>query len=133
MNRVDVVGAAIIKDDKVLAAQRSPKMKSAYKWEFAGGKVEPGESHQEALVRELREELGITAEISDYIATGFTVSEGREIALHVYETRIVAGIPEAKEHMRLMWIKIPEIETLDWAEADLPACDELIRRYRKIQ
>ena len=64
---VHVVGAAIMNDGRCLAAQRGPSMQMAGKWEFPGGKVEPGETPEVALTRELREELAISAEVGEWL------------------------------------------------------------------
>lgn len=131
MQEIHVVGAAIIKDGKILAAQRSHEMKSSLKWEFAGGKVEANETHQQALEREIQEELGISIKVHDHIATGCSEADGRKIVLHVYEAELLDGIPHAREHSQVKWIDAGGIENMDWAEADIPACKELIRKYKK--
>ncbi|AEV67966.1 (deoxy)nucleoside triphosphate pyrophosphohydrolase [Acetivibrio clariflavus] len=129
MHEIEVVGAAIIEDNKVLAAQRSEIMKLPLKWEFAGGKVQKGETHEKALVRELREELGIEVSVGDFIAKGSSVIEDRLINLYVYSAKILKGVPQAREHARIMWIDIEDIMKLDWAEADLPACEQLLKKF----
>lgn len=130
MKEIEVVGAAIIKDGKVLAAQRSAEMYPPLKWEFPGGKVEKGESHVKALEREIFEELGIIVRVKDFIAKGSHETRDRKITLHVYMADIVEGEPQKKEHSSLEWIGIGEFERLDWAEADIPACREIVRRMR---
>lgn len=129
MDEIHVVGAAIINGTMVLAAQRSSKMNSPLKWEFVGGKVEKGETHKQALEREVYEELGIRIETKRHIATGTSFTKDKKIILDVYECCIKEGIPQAKEHAQLKWIQIAEIRNYEWAEADIPACKELIR-YR---
>lgn len=126
MEEVHVVGAAIRNGKRILAAQRSEKMGTALKWEFPGGKVEGNETHKEALKRELAEELGIKVDVKEHIATGYAVKDGRKIVLHVYNTGIIDGNPEAREHKQLKWIDICDIMELDWAEADVPACRKLL-------
>jgi 8-oxo-dGTP diphosphatase len=128
MQEIQVVGAAIIDGNRVLAAQRSADMSTPLKWEFAGGKVEEGETHQQALKRELREELGVSVEVMGHIASGSSISGERKYLLHVYEARLLEGVPVSNEHAQLMWVDIGNIMELDWAEADLPACRELVRR-----
>lgn len=129
MHEIEVVGAAIINGNKVLAAQRSEIMKLPLKWEFPGGKIQKGETHEEALIRELREELGIDISVSDFIAKGSSVVDNRLINLYVYSAKILKGIPQAREHARLMWTDIGNIMNLDWAEADLPACKQLLKNF----
>ena len=130
MDEIHVVGAAIRSGDRVMAAQRSAHMNSALKWEFPGGKIEKGESHQEALCREIQEELGLVVEVKEYIATGYSEVDGRRILLYIYEAEIKEGQLVLKEHAQVKWVEISRIMELDWAEADVPACEELQRKYR---
>jgi 8-oxo-dGTP diphosphatase len=132
MKEIHVVGAAILEGSKVLAAQRSNAMSSPMKWEFAGGKVEPGETHQQALQRELKEELGIEAEVGESLATGRSDQDDHIIFLHVYEASVLQGEPVAFEHARIRWVEIDGMGELDWAEADIPACKELMKRYGSV-
>lgn len=129
MQEIHVVGAAIRDGNKILAAQRSEKMSVPLKWEFVGGKVEQGETHEQALERELTEEMGIKIRVGKYIASGSEESNGRKIILHVYEAEILDGEPTAREHAQIRWVDISELERLDWAIPDIPACEELLRMY----
>lgn len=126
MREIEVVGAAIIEGNKVLVAQRSEKMKAPLKWEFAGGKVHENETHEVALKRELREELSIDISVGEFIAKGFSLVEDKKINLYVYSAQILNGVPQKSEHARIMWVYIDKIMELDWAEADLPACEQLL-------
>ena len=130
MCEIEVVGAAIVNGNKVLAAQRSEIMKSPLKWEFAGGKVHKNETHEAALKRELKEELGIDVGIGDFIAMGSSIVEDKKINLYVYSAQILDGVPKRSEHAKIMWIDIDKIMELDWAEADLPACEKLLDLYK---
>lgn len=129
MKEVHVVGAAILDGSAVLAARRSIAMSTPLKWEFAGGKVEEGESHEEALEREIFEELGVRITVRGFLADGVHESNDRRIFLHVYEAGIIDGKPEPMEHSELKWIEIDRLGELDWADADIPACKELMKRY----
>lgn len=132
MLEINVVGAAILEDGKVLAAKRSAKMNPPFKWEFAGGKVESGETHEQALSREIHEELGITIRVGGFVAKGFFDDGDKRIVLYVYEASITEGLPVSREHSDIRWIDIDAMESLDWAEPDIPACRELMRRYGSI-
>ena len=125
-----MVGAAILQDDTCLVAQRGETMAEPLKWEFPGGKIEPGESHEDALVREIREELHVDIEVGDYLGRGESVSNERRIVLDVYTARILSGELHLAEHRRADWLAADEIHRLDWAEADLPILAELERRLR---
>jgi 8-oxo-dGTP diphosphatase len=129
MQEIHVVGAAIVSDDKVLAAQRSADMESPFKWEFVGGKIEKGETHTQALEREVEEEMGIKIKVNGFLATGVSNVDEKKIVLHVYEAEIIEGEPTAKEHAKLEWVELDEMSMLDWAEPDIPACKVLMKRY----
>ena len=132
MLEIHVVGAAILEGGKVLAAQRSAKMYPPFKWEFAGGKVERGETHQQALSREIYEELGIKIKVGGFIAEGSFDDGDKRIVLYVYEASITEGLPVPREHSEIIWIEIDAMGSLDWAEPDIPVCRELMRKYGSI-
>lgn len=118
------VVAAVIEDGRgcVLVAQRPPHKHLALKWEFPGGKVDPGESPEAALLRELREELGIEAEIVRPLPR-FTHDYGSVvIAMIPFVCRLAPGsaAPHPHEHVALRWVPPAELATLDLAAADLP-------------
>lgn len=91
-------------------------MREPLKWEFPGGKVEPGESATAALVRELREELGIVVQVGARL--GVSRTEGLELEL--FACWIESGLPEAREHAELRWLSGEALAALDWAPADIP-------------
>lgn len=125
---LDVVGAALRRGDRWLAAQRGPSMSEPLKWEFPGGKVEPGESDSAALVRELREELGVDIEVGEFVGLGTATRHGRLISLRVYEANLVGGEPVAVEHAGFGWFTKDELAALCWAEADVPVVGQLLSR-----
>ena len=129
MLEIQVVGAAIRDGDKILAAKRSEDMSNAFKWEFVGGKVEENETNEQALKREVNEELGIDIKVKEQIAIGYSEIKGNKIVLHIYEAEIIKGIPVASEHSKLEWVSIKDLMKRDWAEADIPACEKLISLY----
>ncbi|MBB5353544.1 8-oxo-dGTP diphosphatase [Haloferula luteola] len=128
------VVAGLIQDDtgRLLACQRPAGKHLAGKWEFPGGKVEEGESIDAALVRELDEELGIQ------VAPGASLTPvdhdyGRgPIRLIPMLCQVISGTPVAREHEALRWCSVAELESLEWAEADLPILAEwcALRRSR---
>ena len=129
MREIHVVGAAILDGCNVLAAKRSKVMYPPFKWEFAGGKVENGESHSEALEREIMEELGIKIKVGNFVADGIGEDDDKRIVLHVYEAELMEGKPVPREHSELSWVEIDRLSALEWAEPDIPACKELMKRY----
>jgi 8-oxo-dGTP diphosphatase len=122
-----VVGAAIVENGRVLLTRRSERMSMPGKWEFPGGKVEPGESPQAALARESREELGIAIEVGPRLGRGTSLHAGRRIALEVYTARRLGGELRLNEHAEHGWFAAAEIAALDWPEADLPILPALER------
>lgn len=115
-----VVGAAIIMDGRVLACERSAPPEVAGRWEFPGGKVEPGEVETDALVRECAEELGVRVEIGDRLGRDVRMAHGRSV-LRVYLARLLHGDePKALEHSELRWLAAAELDTVPWLPADVP-------------
>ncbi|MFG3599053.1 (deoxy)nucleoside triphosphate pyrophosphohydrolase [Micromonospora chersina] len=115
-----VVGAAIIMDGRVLACARSAPPEVAGRWEFPGGKVEPGEIETDALVRECAEELGVRVEIGDRLGRDVRMAHGRSV-LRVYLAQLLHGDePKALEHSELRWLSAAELDTVPWLPADVP-------------
>ena len=116
------VGAAVTENGACLATQRGSRMSFSRKWEFPGGKVEPGESPREALVREIREELGIDIEVGEFLGRGYGFSGPGRVVLDVYAARRTGGKLKLREHAECGWFDAGELESLDWVE---PAEDVL--------
>ncbi|MEU2611581.1 (deoxy)nucleoside triphosphate pyrophosphohydrolase [Micromonospora sp. NPDC007271] len=115
-----IVGAAIIADDRVLACARSAPPEVAGRWEFPGGKVEPGEAETAALVRECAEELGVRVEIGTRVGRDVRMAHGRSV-LRVYTARLLHGDqPKALEHSELRWLSAAELDSVPWLPADAP-------------
>ena len=114
----EVVAALIFRGNRFMICQRPPHKGSGLSWEFVGGKVEPGETGRDALVRECREELGITVSVGDVFAE--TVHEYPDITVHltVYRAEISSGEPELLEHVDLKWILPAEVDLYDFCPAD---------------
>lgn len=122
-----VVGGAVLHEGRLLAARRSAPPELAGRWELPGGKVEPGESPDAALVRELREELGVEAEAVGRIPGAWPIRPG--LVLHVWTVRLVSGTPRPlQDHDTLRWLAPAEAGGVDWLDQDLPAVAEAVRR-----
>ena len=116
---VRVVGAAILDGDRLLAARRVEPPELAGGWELPGGKVDPGESDEQALVRECQEELGVVIRLVDRVGGDWPM--GTSATLRVWTAEVVEGTPRALEdHSELRWLSPPQWYDVDWLAADLP-------------
>jgi 8-oxo-dGTP diphosphatase len=113
-----VAGVAIVRHGRVLAARRVLPVEYAGRWEFPGGKVDPGESDRAAAVREIREELGCEVEVVRRLPGEHALSEG--FVLRVYEAVLRSGEPVPHEHDAIRWLAPEELDDVDWLAAELP-------------
>lgn len=125
---VVVVAGALYDQGRLLAARRSAPVELAGRWELPGGKLEPGETPEEALVRELREELGVETETGARIPGEWPLKPG--YVLWVWTARLRAGEPRPEpleDHDELRWLARHELDSVDWIDADRPAVAEAAR------
>lgn len=121
-----VVAAIILHEERYLAARRAPHKQLAGKWEFPGGKPEPAESDEQALKREIREELGVEIRVLRHFDSSIT--QGIELVCYVCE--LTGDLPTSStDHDQLRWLAESELAALDWAEADKPALKRLLIPY----
>ena len=113
-----VVGAAIIAGGRLLAAQRAEPPELAGGWEFPGGKVDPGEDDQDALVRECREELGVEVTLCERVGGDWPLTA--TTVLRVWTAEITEGTPRPLEHLALRWLAARELYDVGWLGGDLP-------------
>lgn len=128
LKRVEVVAAIIQKDNKIFCAQRNLAKSMGGKWEFPGGKIEIGETREEALVREIREELDSDIVVDNYLMTVEHDYPTFHITMHAYLCTLVKGELILKEHNDSVWLSKGELLNLDWADADMPIVDKLLNR-----
>ena len=126
LREIRVVAGAIITDHQLLVAQRNENMSSPLCWEVPGGKVEEGEDDQQALIRELQEELGIEVSVTGFLASSTVVVNNRAIEMFVYQCIIKKGTPQALEHKQLRWMTAGQLSSLTWAPADIPLIAQLV-------
>jgi 8-oxo-dGTP diphosphatase len=127
MKRIEVVAGIIRDGDKVFATQRGY---GDYKdgWEFPGGKVEPGETPQQALARELKEELAIDVDVGEFLCTVEHDYPAFHLTMHCYFCSIVGGkAPELLEHEASKWLSRAEMHGVDWLPADVDVVKALER------
>lgn len=126
---IRVVGAAIRNaQGEYLVAQRGEHMSTPGKWEFPGGKLERNESPEEALAREIKEELNLTIQVNRWIGVGMAkVSPRKQVRLDVYEATILSGELKLHEHQQAKWLEPSAFQALDWAQADLPIVERMMQ------
>jgi len=126
---INVTAAIIEREGRFLIAKRKKGKHLENKWEFPGGKVELGESHEECLRRELKEEFGITAKINNFVAESIFDYGDRMIRLLGYHVEYISGDFKLNVHDEIKWILPDEFDKFDFAEADLP----LVEKVSKIR
>ncbi len=127
MKMTEVVAALIWDGERFLACQRPAHKARGLLWEFVGGKVEPGESKAEALVRECREELAVTVAVGELFWETTHAYPDLTVHLSLYNARITEGTPQLLEHAALRWVAKEEIDTLPFCPADEPILERLKR------
>jgi 8-oxo-dGTP diphosphatase len=124
MGRPVVVATALLRDGAVLAAQRTRPPELAGRWELPGGRVEPGEAEPDAVVRELREELGVDVRATGRLGTDLPLGD---VVLRVHTAELAPGSPEPRplEHAALRWVDAADVPGLDWVAADRAVAADL--------
>ena len=124
----EVVAALIWDDNRFLACQRPAHKARGLLWEFVGGKVEPGETKEQALIRECQEELAVTVAVRDVFMEVDHVYPDLTVHLTLFNASIVEGIPQKIEHNDLRWITVEEIDQYEFCPAD----EEILRRLKEV-
>ena len=118
MATIRVVGAAIVQDGKVLCAKRGAGKTLAGAWEFPGGKIEPHETPQQALEREIQEELLCQVAIGQQVNTTSYTYDFGTVELTVFICHLLSGEPRRTEHEEFRWVLPEDMPKLQWAPAD---------------
>ena len=114
---IQVVAGIIYKDGKILIAKRNLHKDQGGKWEFPGGKVEKGETNEEALKREIKEELDADIEVKEYVGENEFHYPEKDVKLIFYKAELISAKVKLLEHEDYKWIKIEEFSKYDFAEA----------------
>ena len=122
------VAALIWEGDRFLACQRPAHKARGLLWEFVGGKVEPGESLEDALIRECREELDITVAPRDVFMEVIHEYPDLTVRLTLFNATIAEGTPKALEHHDIRWITVREIDGLEFCPAD----EEILKKLKEM-
>ena len=123
----EVVAALIWRDGRFLACQRPAHKARGLLWEFVGGKVEPGETRVQALIRECQEELAVTVTVQDVFMEVDHVYPDLTVHLTLFNASISEGVPKKIEHNDLRWITVEEIDQYEFCPAD----EEILRRLKE--
>ena len=120
-----MVAALIEQEGRVLVAQRRADQSQPLVWEFPGGKVEPGESPSQALVREIQEELACSIEVGAVVDVVFFAYDAFDLIMPVYRATIRAGVPVARQVATVAWVARAELASLAFTPADVPLARRL--------
>ena len=128
----EVVAALIRDQDKFMICQRPAHKARGFLWEFVGGKVEPGETKQQALIRECQEELAITLDVGDVFMDVPHEYPALTVHLPLFHATIREGVPQKLEHNDIRWITVGEIDQYEFCPADETILERLKNVYKII-
>lgn len=132
MKITEVVAALIWRDDKFMICQRPAHKARGLLWEFVGGKVEEGETKQQALIRECHEEIAVTLDVGEIFMDVTHEYPDLTVHLTLFNATIAEGEPQMLEHVDIRWITPREIPEYDFCPADVEILDKLRQSYRSI-
>lgn len=129
MKITEVVAALIWDQDKFMICQRPAHKARGLLWEFVGGKVEPGETKQQALIRECKEEMAVTLSVGDVFMDVLHEYPDLTVHLTLFHATIAEGVPQRLEHNDIRWITPNQIPDYDFCPADVEILKTIIERY----
>jgi len=121
----EVTAAIILRNHQVLIAQRADDDTLSGKWEFPGGKTEPGETPQECLKREIKEELDVNIEVLDFFGESIYTYQSGTIKLLAYWCKWISGNFTLRVHNQIVWANQSELDSYDFSPADIPFVEKL--------
>ena len=127
----EVVAALIWRGEKFMICQRPPHKARGLLWEFVGGKVEPGETLQEALVRECREEIGVLLSVGNVFMDVTHEYPDLTVHLTLFHATVAEGEPQKLEHNDIQWITPQEIPDYDFCPADVEILDRIMQDFNR--
>lgn len=128
MNPIPVVAAVILDErNRVLIAQRKQTDSQGGLWEFPGGKLKASETPEQCLIREIKEELGLSITVGNIFSAVNHAYSDKSILLLAYHCRIVGGTIQLKEHQDAKWVKLGELLNFNLSAADIPVAKKLIK------
>ncbi|NOU61418.1 (deoxy)nucleoside triphosphate pyrophosphohydrolase [Marinifilum caeruleilacunae] len=129
MKAIPVCAAIIRKGDRILVAQRNHHDELGLKWEFPGGKLEPNETAEECMVRELFEEFGIQSKVKGFLGENTHDYGNKKVCLKAYFVEHLSGEFQIRVHQSVKWVHYSELKDLDWAPADIKLVELLLDHY----
>lgn len=124
-----VAAAVVYRDGNILITRRAPGEKLAGMWEFPGGKLEPEETPQSCIVRELREELGVESDAGEILTTSVFTYPGGTIELIAVTVSLRSAVLTLNVHDKAEWVAPGDLLGYELAPADIPIAEEIIRKY----
>ena len=129
MKSIEVVAGIITDSGKIFATQRGYGDYKAF-WEFPGGKMEPGETPQQALARELREELSVEVDVGEFVCTVEYDYPGFHLTMHCFYCSVTGGTLTLLEHEAAKWLDMEQIHSVDWLPADVVVVNALEKNIK---
>lgn len=127
---IKVVAALILKDNKFLIARRATGDESVFgKWEFPGGKVNDGESEEDAIIREIKEEFEVDIKAVRFLTNNVCEYPNKTVDLRLYECKYISGVFHLHDHFEYKFVSREELSNYDMCKADIPLCDYVKNIY----
>lgn len=124
-----VTAAILVRDNVIFIAKRGPEGRFAHRWEFPGGKIEPGESPEDCLTREMSEEFAIEVRVGEFFTESLHTFPGGQILVLAYFCRWAGGDIRPVEHEEYRWVTASELGGFDFAPADVPIAAKLMHEF----